>query len=96
MVFRYNVLNIYKQGLYNNNRGIRSLSCTCKLFTVCLNTRLSFYINDIIFGWKQASLREEYSTIGQAVVLLLVIELQKSVSKCVFCVVLIITKPLIM
>ena len=32
----------------DNYRGITLLSYTCKLFTACLNSRLSLYINDDI------------------------------------------------
>ena len=57
----------------------------CTLFTVCLNSILSLYVNDDILGREQASFREGYSTIDHAFVLHLVIELYQSVQKRVFC-----------
>ena len=66
-------------------RGITLLSCTCKLFTACLNSRLSLYVNDDILGREQAGFREGYSTIDHTFVLHLVIELYQSVRKRVFC-----------
>ena len=59
----------------DNYRGTTLLSCTCKLFTACLNSRLSLYVNDDILGREQAGFREGYSTIDHAFVLHLVIEL---------------------
>ena len=58
---------------------------TCKLFTACLNSRLSLYVNDDILGREQVGFREGYSTIDHAFVLHLVIELYQSVLKRVFC-----------
>ena len=62
------------------------LSCTSKLFTACLNSRLSLYVNDDILGRAQAGFREGYSSIDHAFVLHLVVELYQSVRKRVFCV----------
>ena len=56
-----------------------------QLFTACLNSRLSLYINDDILGREQAEFREGYITIDHAFVLHLVIELYQSVRKRVFC-----------
>ena len=70
----------------DNYRGISLLSCTCKLFTACLYSRLSLYVNDDILGREQAGFREGYSTIDHAFVIHLVIELYESVRKRVFCV----------
>ena len=69
----------------DNYRGITLLSCTCKLFTACLNSRLSLYVNDDLLGREQAGFREGYITINHVFVLHLVIELYQSVRKRVFC-----------
>ena len=69
----------------DNYRGITLLSCTCNLFTACLNSRLSLYVNDDILGREHAGFREGYSIIDHACVLHLVIELYQSVRKRVFC-----------
>ena len=61
------------------------LSCTCKLFTACLNTRLSKYVDDDILGKEQAGFRKGYSTIDHVFVLHLVIDMYQSVRKRVFC-----------
>ena len=66
-------------------RGITLLSCTCKLFTACINTRLSNYVDDDILGKEQAGFRKGYSTIDHVFVLHLVIDLYQSVRKRVFC-----------
>ena len=82
MIIRYNMSNIIRP---DNYRGITLLSCTCKLFTACLNSELSLYVNDDILGREQAGFREGYSTTDHAFVLHLVIELYQSVRKRVFC-----------
>ena len=66
-------------------RGITLLSCTCKLFNACLNTRLSKYVDEDILGKEQAGFRKGYSTIDHVFVLHLVIDLYQSVRKRVFC-----------
>ena len=52
----------------DNYRGITLLSCTCKLFTACINTRLSDVQQDIL-GEEQAGCRHGYSTIDHIYVL---------------------------
>ena len=69
----------------DNYRGITLLSCTSKLFTACLNHRLSKYVDDNILGEEQAGFREGYSTIDHIFVLQLIIELYQSVHKRVYC-----------
>ena len=66
-------------------RGITFLSCTCKLFNACLNTRLFKYVDDDILGKEQAGFRKGHSTIDHVFVLHLVIYLFQSVRKRVFC-----------
>ena len=66
-------------------RGITLLRCTCKLFNACLNTRLSKYVDEDILGKEQAGFRKGYSTIDHVFVLHLVIDLNQSVRKRVFC-----------
>ena len=46
----------------DNYRGITLLWCTSKLFTGCLNRRLSRYVDDNIIEKEQAGFREGYST----------------------------------
>ena len=70
----------------DNYRGITLLSCTGKLFTTCLNHRLSSYVDDTILGEEQAGFRKGYSTTDHVFVLHLIIELYKSVHKRVYCV----------
>ena len=65
----------------DNYRGITLLSCTSKLFTACLNQRLSKYVQDNILGEEQAGFRKGYSTIDHIFVLQHVIELYQSVHK---------------
>ena len=69
----------------DNYRGITLLSCTGKLFTTCLNHRLSSYVDDTILGEEQAGFRKGYSTTDHVFVLHLIIELYKSVHKRVYC-----------
>ena len=69
----------------DNYRGIILLSCTEKLFTACLNCRLSCYVEDQISGQDQAGFREGYSTIDHFFVLELIIELYQSFHKRVYC-----------
>ena len=56
-----------------------------KLFTTCLNCRLSCYVEDHILGQEQAGFREGYSTIDHIFVLQLIVELYQSVHKRVYC-----------
>ena len=69
----------------DNYRGITLLSCTGKLFTACLNCRLSCYVEDQILGQEQAGFREGYSTIDYIFGLQLIIELYQYVHKRVYC-----------
>ena len=88
MVFGNYISFIYKKGLLSdpdNYRGITLLSCTSKLFTSCLNSRLSCYVEENIIGQEQAGFREGYSTIDHVFVLHVVIELYKSVHKRIYC-----------
>ena len=61
------------------------MSCTGKLFTTCMNHRLSSYVDDTILGEEQAGFRKGYSTTDHVFVLHLIIKLYKSVHKCVYC-----------
>ena len=69
----------------DNYRGITLLSCTSKLFTTCLNRRLSRYVDDNILGKEQAGFREGYSTTDHVFVLTQIIELYQSIHKRVYC-----------
>ena len=70
----------------SNYRGITLLSCTSKLFTACLNRRLSRYVDDNILGKEQAGFREGYSTTDHVFVLTHIIKLYQSTPKCIYCV----------
>ena len=72
---------------------ITLLSCTGKLFTACLNCRLSCYVDVHILGQEQAGFRESYSTIDHIFVLQLIVELYQSVHKRVYCVLIDYRKP---
>ena len=61
------------------------LSCTCKLFNDCLNTRLSKYVDDDILAKDQAGFIKGYSTIDDVLVVHLVIDLNQSVRHRVLC-----------
>ena len=69
----------------DNYRGITLLSCTGKLFTACLNKRISYYVDDAILGEEQAGFREGYSTIDHIFVLHIIIQIYQSVNKRVYC-----------
>ena len=69
----------------DNYRGITLLSCTSKLFTACLNRRLSRYVDDNILGKEQAGFRKGYSTTDHVFVLKHIIELYQSIHKRVYC-----------
>ena len=83
------ILPIYKnKGLPSdpdNYWGITLLSCVGKLFTACINYRLSLYIEDDILGKEQAGFREGYSTTDHIFVLHIVIDIYLSARKRVYC-----------
>ena len=63
----------------NNYRGITLLSCLGKLFTACLNSRISRYMyNDAKIGYEQAGFRPEFSTMDHIFTLHAIIEYYKS------------------
>ena len=70
----------------NNYRGITLLSCLGKLFTSCLNSRITkyFYDNEKI-GYEQAGFRPEFSTLDHIFTLHTVIEYYKCKSKRIYC-----------
>ena len=77
----------YEQGSIDepdNYRGITLLSCTCKLFTACLNS-IDLCMLMTIYWVGNRRIQRGYSTIDHAFVLHLVIELYRSVRKRVFC-----------
>ena len=69
----------------DNYRGITLLSCTSKLFTACLNRRLSRYVDDNILGNEQAGYRKGYSTTDHVFVLKHIIDLYQSIHTCIYC-----------
>ena len=70
----------------DNYRGITLLSCMSKLFTACINHRLSEYLaqNDLL-GWEQAGFRPEFSTIDHIFTLHSIIEYYKYKKGKVYC-----------
>ena len=53
----------------NNYRGITLLSCLGKLFTLCINSRLTKFVTDRdIIGEEQSAFREDYSTMDHVFV----------------------------
>ena len=70
----------------DNYRGITLLSCLGKLFTNCVNTRLTEYIECTgAMGEEQAGFREGYSTTDHIFVLSSLIELYLSRKKRLYC-----------
>ena len=70
----------------NNYRGITLLSCLGKLFTACINRRLSsFLFDNNLIGLEQAGFRPEYSTVDHIFTLHSIIEYYKSKNGRVFC-----------
>ena len=49
----------------DNYRGITPLSCFSKIFSSCINSRLSFYLEENnLLGENQAGFRSGYSTLN--------------------------------
>ena len=70
----------------NNYRGITLLSCIGKLFTMCINVRLTKFVTDRdIIGEEQAAFREGYSTMDHAFVLNELINLYLHKNKRLYC-----------
>ena len=70
----------------NNYRGITLLSCLGKLFTACINKRLSsFLFDNNLIGVEQAGFRPEFSTMDHVFTLHSIIEYYKSKNGRVFC-----------
>ena len=70
----------------DNYRGITLLSCLGKLFTSCINVRLSFYIEGSgLLGEEQAGFRDGYSTLDHIFVLHSLLELYLSKKKRIYC-----------
>ena len=70
----------------DNYRGITLLSCLGKLFTACINSRLTTFLNASgTLGDEQAGFRQGYSTIDHVFVLHTLIELYLFSKKKVYC-----------
>ncbi len=70
----------------DNYRGITLLSCVGKLFTACLNSRLTAFIEGAgILGEEQAGFRENYSTLDHIFVLHSLIDLYLHRKKRIYC-----------
>jgi len=70
----------------DNYRGITLLSCVGKLFTACLNSRLSYYLEATgTLGEEQAGFRENYSTTDHTFVLHALIDLYLHRKKRLYC-----------
>ena len=72
----------------NNYRGITLLSCLGKLFTMCINVRLTTFVTDRhVIGEEQSAFREGYSTMDNSFILNEIIHLylhKKSKMYCCF------------
>ena len=70
----------------NNYRGITLLSCLGKLFTLCINSRLTKFLTDrAIIGEEQAAFREDYSTLDHVFVLNELVNLYLHKNKRMYC-----------
>ena len=70
----------------NNYRGITLLSCLGKLFTMCINVRLTKFVTDRgVIGEEQAAFREGYSTMDHAFVLNELINIYLHKKKRLYC-----------
>ena len=70
----------------NNYRGITLLSCLGKLFTSCLNSRIShFLFSNGKIGYEQAGFRPEFSTLDHIFSLHAIIEYYKCKNRRVYC-----------
>ena len=70
----------------NNFRDIILLSCLGKLFTACLNSRIShFLFNNEIIGYEQAGFRPGFSTLDHIFTLHTIIEYYKCKNRRVNC-----------
>ena len=70
----------------DNYSGITLLSCVGKLFTACINARLSLYIESAgILGSEQAGFRNGHSTLDQIFTLHGLIELYLNRRKRIYC-----------
>ena len=70
----------------NNYRGITLLSCLGKLFTLCLNARLTKFVTDRhIIGEEQTAFREGYSTMDNVFVLNEIINIYLHNHKRLYC-----------
>ena len=80
---------LYKKGSAsdpNNYRGITLLSVIGKLFTSCLNYRLSLYVENVgLMGEEQAAFREKYSTTDHIFALNSLIQLYIKNNKRLYC-----------
>ena len=84
------IVPIYKkkgsQSDPNNYRGVTLLSCLGKLFTMCINVRLTSYVtNQGIIGEEQAAFRESYSTMDHVFVLNELINIYLHKKKRLYC-----------
>ena len=70
----------------DNYRGITLLSCVAKLFTACINARLTNYIESTgQLGEEQAGFREGYSTLDHIFVLHSLVNLYLHRKKRIYC-----------
>ena len=72
--------------LCDNYRGITLLSCIGKLFTACLNCRITNYLDRTgVLGDEQAGFRSGFSTIDHAFTLNCIIDIYLQRKKRLFC-----------
>ena len=69
----------------DNYRGITLLSCLGKLFTACLNNRISAYIHSNKMGLEQAGFRKGFSTLDHIFTLHSIINYYQNKNGRVYC-----------
>ena len=70
----------------DNYRGITLLSCVGKLFTACINARLTVYVEGVgIMGEEQAGFRENYSTFDHIFTLHALVDFYLHRKKRIYC-----------
>ena len=83
------IMPLFKKGDRSdpdNYRGITLLSCMGKLFTACINKRItSFMDEDQKLGPEQAGFREEFSTLDHVFTLYSIIEFYRTRKGRVYC-----------
>ncbi len=70
----------------DNYRGITLLSCLAKVFTACLNKRLTSFLDGVgHLGQEQAGFREGYSTMDNVFILHCIVFLSEEEEEAILC-----------